>query len=347
MKRIACLILSAMLILLIASASVSAETASAELKIGMPSGTLPIGQTTTVPVVVSHVTDLIAFNLEVPNTLSGVTVLINQSQKPLDGSYTPNSKPENTVQRLSWFNAQPVTQDNLILCYLDITPASGAASPLSLTVTPISFTNNDGANIARTLSSIPAVIQLSSGGSSSGGGGSSGGSDDGPSLSLRSGWNFISVPKTLAPGSNTAAALFSGVDTDGHTPLAFDANKSKWDTISGSDPINTLTGYWIYAAAPVSIPLTYPKDPAPPAVKTLYPGWNAIGLSAGQPTAAANAFPGISWRILLPWNIATGDWDAAIVNGGSDANSPDRLMTTGNGYWLYVMKEDVLIGLTA
>ena len=167
------------------------------------------------------------------------------------------------------------------------------------------------------------------------------------SITLIPRWNFISISKTLAPGNNTAEVLFGGLDTGGRTPLAYDANTSRWYTLSGSDIIRPLNGYWIYTTASSEIQLVFPDTPGVPAAKTLYPGWNAIGLSSDYPTPAANALAGTSWRTLLPWNVAAGVWDPAIINGGTGTNSPDRFMTTGNGYWLYVTDGGVFTGLTA
>lgn len=91
----------------------------------------------------------------------------------------------------------------------------------------------------------------------------------------------------------------------------------------------------------------FSENPTVPAVKPLYPGWNAISLSSDDPISAANALTGVSWRTLLPWNVAAGKWDAAVINGGSGGYGAERMMTTGNGYWLYVTEEGVLTGLTA
>jgi hypothetical protein len=168
------------------------------------------------------------------------------------------------------------------------------------------------------------------------------------SLPLTTGWNFISVPKTLNASSNTFGSLFSSIETNNKTILAYDAQTWTWVPILNRNAIvQPLNGYWIYSADPTVITLTYPSDPAAPSVKTLYPGWNAIGLSAAEPVSAKSALAGTSWRSLIPWNLAEGKYDSAIVNGGSDANSPDRLMTLGNGYWLYVDAQSTLIGLTA
>ena len=168
------------------------------------------------------------------------------------------------------------------------------------------------------------------------------------SLSLNQGWNFISVPKTLNASHNTFGSLFGNVETSNKNILAYNPQTRTWAPIlNQNEIIQPLNGYWIYSADKTTIPLIYPSDPALPSMKTLYPGWNAIGLSADEPASAKTALAGTSWRTLLPWNLAKGKYDSAIVNGGSDANSPDRLMTLGNGYWLYVDAQSTLVGLTA
>ncbi|WP_319378216.1 hypothetical protein [uncultured Methanocorpusculum sp.] len=168
------------------------------------------------------------------------------------------------------------------------------------------------------------------------------------SLSLTHGWNFISVPKTLNASNNTAGSLFGSVETNSTNILAYNAQTQTWVLIQNENEIiQPLNGYWIYAANQTTIALTYPSDPAPPSTKTLYPGWNAIGLSSAEPASAKSALAGTSWRTIIPWNLADGRYDAAIINGGSDANSPDRLMTLGNGYWVYLDAQNTMTGLTA
>jgi len=164
---------------------------------------------------------------------------------------------------------------------------------------------------------------------------------------LQSGWNFISVPKTLNTTIQSAKNLFVEVDTDNRSILGYDAFQKVWVSVESADPVQPLNAYWIYAKTPCSVDLAYPDTPALPAAKTLYPGWNAVGLSSLNNTPAQTALFGTSWRVLIPWNLEGGMFDQAIVNGGSDANSPSRLMTPGNGYWVYVDSESTLIGLTA
>ena len=164
---------------------------------------------------------------------------------------------------------------------------------------------------------------------------------------LQSGWNFISVPKTLNTTIQSAKNLFVEVDTDNRSILGYDAFQKVWVSVESADPVQPLNAYWIYAKTPCSVDLAYPDTPALPAAKTLYPGWNAVGLSSLNNTPAQTALFGTSWRVLIPWNLEGGMFDQAIDNGGSDANSPSRLMTPGNGYWIYVDEQSTLIGLTA
>ncbi|HJJ53548.1 MAG TPA: leucine-rich repeat protein [Methanocorpusculum sp.] len=167
------------------------------------------------------------------------------------------------------------------------------------------------------------------------------------SLPLIKGWNFISVPKTLNQTANTAGSLFGSVDTDDKNILGYDPIRKSWVPLRAADIIQPLDGYWIYAATKATVPLTYPSMPTPPSVKTLYPGWNAVGLSSLANTPAQSALNGTFWRVLIPWNLEGKQYDPAIINGGSEPNNPSRLMTLGNGYWLYVDAESTLIGLTA
>jgi len=166
-------------------------------------------------------------------------------------------------------------------------------------------------------------------------------------LELHAGWNFISVPKTLNATENTAGLLFASVETNNTNILGYNTQTGTWVPLKAGDIIQPLNGYWIYSANKTNISLTYPSTPTTPSVKTLYLGWNAIGLSSAEPASARSALAGTSWRTLIPWNLTDGSYESAIVNGGSDVNSPDRLMTLGNGYWLYVDSQSTLTGLTA
>ncbi|MDY0225176.1 MAG: hypothetical protein RBR05_07310, partial [Candidatus Methanomethylophilaceae archaeon] len=168
-------------------------------------------------------------------------------------------------------------------------------------------------------------------------------------LPLNQGWNFISVPKTLNATKNTAGSLFGNVDTGGKNILGYNSQTEMWTPVTAAEIISPLNGYWIYAAAGTDITLSYPSEPASTADKILYPGWNAVGLSADEQKTAETALACLngSWKTVIPWNLAAGMYDPAIINGGTGTYSPERLMTFGNGYWIYVDSGSTLIGLTA
>ena len=166
-------------------------------------------------------------------------------------------------------------------------------------------------------------------------------------LNLTSGWNFISIPKALDASNATALALFGSLDTAGNAILGYNAETQSWEQITADTVIKPLTGYWIYANSPSSITVRYADSVTVPASKQLHPGWNAVGLSADTDTSASTFFAGLNWRVALPWSCENGMYDSAIVNGGGSGNSPDRLLTLGNGCWLYVEEANVLPGLTA
>lgn len=75
-------------------------------------------------------------------------------------------------------------------------------------------------------------------------------------LTLLQGWNLISTPKTLRPGNDTYA-IFSGVDSDGHSMYTYDP-VSGWVKIEPSYQWKPLQGVWIYANTTTTIPFFIP-----------------------------------------------------------------------------------------
>ena len=165
---------------------------------------------------------------------------------------------------------------------------------------------------------------------------------------LSKGWNFISIPKTLASGTDSAENLFSYVNTGNHQILGYDAQTRAWKPVQAGEIIKPLTGYWVYAEEPASLMLSFTNDPSVPAVKTVYSGWNAVGLSADTEANAINAFAGTTWIRAIPWNLSKGSYGTAVTNGGAGDNDPAvNPLHLGWGYWLYVEDPGTLTGLTA
>ena len=173
------------------------------------------------------------------------------------------------------------------------------------------------------------------------------GTDVSATLALSKGWNFISIPKTLSSESNSAEKLFAYVNTSNHQILGYDAQISAWKPVQAKEIIRPLTGYWVYAEEPISLMLSYTNDPSIPSTKEVYPGWNAVGLSADTETNAINAFAGTTWIRAIPWNLSKGSYGTAITNGGVGDNDPSiNLLQPGWGYWLYVQEQGTITGMT-
>ena len=163
---------------------------------------------------------------------------------------------------------------------------------------------------------------------------------------LNPGWNFISVPKYLDSTCDTAGELLGSLDTDGISPLGYDA-KTGWYVLKADTAVKPLDGYWVYSKGADEITLKYSTAVNTPPAKTVYKGWNAVGLSAEKPMTAKSAFSNLDWVRCMPWDTEQSKWGTVIVNGGSSENSAELKLGLGNGHWLYVEADGTYLGNTA
>jgi hypothetical protein len=162
----------------------------------------------------------------------------------------------------------------------------------------------------------------------------------GSEIDLNPGWNFISTPKRLADGYNTAGVVFGGVDTGGRSIYLYDASTGMWDSMSASSLVKPLDGIWIYSVYPIDIPLTFKTGGADlPPTKWVYQGWNAIGFSDTTPVSARMTLlsvdnpPNVKWSQVIGYNSASQSYESAIFNADPSYNT---LMQPTKGYWLYM-----------
>ena len=161
---------------------------------------------------------------------------------------------------------------------------------------------------------------------------------DGSCLTLSPGWNFISIPRPLAAGNDTAA-IFAGVDTDSHSALRYDTAAGDWIALQETDRLAPLEGIWIYSTGPATVPLTFSTAfPLPPSERALAAGWNAVGITGTTPPAARDALLSVDgqWTTLIGFDAQTQAFEAAIINDGGGAYADDRSVYPGRGYWLYM-----------
>ncbi|KAF5052589.1 hypothetical protein DSECCO2_407180 [anaerobic digester metagenome] len=161
----------------------------------------------------------------------------------------------------------------------------------------------------------------------------------GPALTLHPGWNFISVPRLLAAGNDTAA-IFAGVRTDNRSLFRYDTAARGWVALDKDDRIAPLEGFWIYSVGPATVPLNFSTAlPVPPAERALSTGWNAIGTASGRvPPTARDALLSVNgqWTTLIGFDARAQVFEMAIVNSGKDAYADSREVYPGRGYWLYM-----------
>jgi len=160
----------------------------------------------------------------------------------------------------------------------------------------------------------------------------------GDNLTLAPGWNFISIPRPLAAGNDTAA-IFSAADTDGHSVLRYDTAGGAWIALTPSDRLVPLEGIWIYSAGPATVALNFSTAlPVSPPERSLAAGWNAVGFPGTSPMTARDALYSVDgqWTILIGFNDGAQAFEAGVVNGGSGQNADTRAVYPGRGYWLYM-----------
>ncbi|WP_211529648.1 molybdopterin-dependent oxidoreductase [Methanocalculus chunghsingensis] len=167
-------------------------------------------------------------------------------------------------------------------------------------------------------------------------------------IHLKEGWNFISVPKRLDSGNNTAS-IFAEVDTGDHSIFEYDAVFKTWKALGETDLITPLKGYWIYSTQGKEIPLTFMNQPlmTPPTIE-LQKGWNAVGFTDIEPATARDTFLslGDAWTQTIGYDAGEQRYATAIIREGSGSYSDGRLLYPTNGYWIYLKSSGELAAIS-
>ena len=170
-----------------------------------------------------------------------------------------------------------------------------------------------------------------------------------PTIRLSPGWNFISTPAVLAPGTDTAS-IFVGVDTAGHSIFLYNASSETWTPMTPSTKLKVLDGIWIYSKFAAAVPLSFDTNPLTvPPVKSLAAGWNAVGYSSLRPAYAHDALSSVTakWSTLIGFNEVSQRYETSIFNGGSGDYSDYREAAPPKGYWLFMREPGQLSAVGA
>ena len=158
-------------------------------------------------------------------------------------------------------------------------------------------------------------------------------------IPLYPGWNFVSTPKKLLIGYDTAN-IFSTVNTSAHSIFFYNASEQHWHSMTSDEKVRPLDGIWIYSNNPTIITIIFDTNPTQtPPSKSLSAGWNAIGFSDTTPTLARDALISVQnkWAILIGYNPLQQKYETSIIKGATDSSHGDQLnMYPNKGYWVYM-----------
>ncbi len=164
-------------------------------------------------------------------------------------------------------------------------------------------------------------------------------------ISLNQGWNFISVPKMLADGQNTAQTLFGHVDVGGHSIFAYNPRTKSWNTVSASTVINPLDAIWIYSTNKDTVYLYFAGDALQiPPTRKLVKGWNTFGVTSLNTVPAQNALLSVrdQWVYVIGFDSSIQRYQGTILNV---PESNTNVLYPGYGYWIYMNEEGDLAAI--
>ncbi|HOJ97832.1 MAG TPA: PKD domain-containing protein, partial [Methanospirillum sp.] len=164
-------------------------------------------------------------------------------------------------------------------------------------------------------------------------------------ITLNQGWNFISVPKMLADGQNTAKVLFGHVDVGGHSIFTYNPRTKSWSTVSATTVISPLDAVWIYSTKKDAIYLYFAGDALQiPPTRKLVKGWNTFGVTSLNTVPAYNALLSVKdqWIYVIGFDSSIQRYQGTIMNvPESNAN----VLYPGYGYWIYMSEEGDLAAI--
>ncbi|NLV25916.1 MAG: PKD domain-containing protein [Methanomicrobiales archaeon] len=158
-------------------------------------------------------------------------------------------------------------------------------------------------------------------------------------VTLNTGWNFISVPKMLIDGQNTAKALFEHVEVGGHSIFTYNPRSKTWNTVNANTIINPLDAVWIYSTKTDAVYLYFAEDALQiPPTRKLVKGWNTFGVTSLNTVPAQNALLSVrdQWIYVIGFDSSIQRYQSTIMNV---QESNTNALYPGYGYWIY-MSED-------
>lgn len=175
-------------------------------------------------------------------------------------------------------------------------------------------------------------------------------------LSIRPGWNLVSLPDSPAASGNDVNDVFSSDKID--VVLTFDATRNNWFSASRQSDgtlgrpgsglaitsVTTGKGYWVHSTAIVSlkvdVPGLSPGAAAQPPSFSLTRGWNLVSYTTSDLSVATidvdSYFTGLDWSRAFGYDNATNKFKSLL---------PDTSDTValGNAYWIFLNRAGTLV----
>lgn len=164
-------------------------------------------------------------------------------------------------------------------------------------------------------------------------------------IGLNPGWNFMSVPKMLADGQNTARALFGHLDVGGHSIFTYNPRSKTWTTVGATTTINPLDAVWVYSTKSDIVNLYFAGDALQiPPTKRMVKGWNTFGVTSMADVPAQNALLSVKdqWVYVIGFDSKAQRYQGTIMNVPEGQRA---LLHPGYGYWIYMNEEGDLAAI--
>jgi hypothetical protein len=168
-------------------------------------------------------------------------------------------------------------------------------------------------------------------------------------LELYEGWNFISIPRPLSLGNNTAVEVFGDVDTGGR-PIYTYTPATGFEPVGANTTLKVLDGYWVYSTEAMTVGLNFSTNPImAPASKVLSPGWNAIGYSDLTPATANESLVSVenNWVYVVGYDAENQNYQPALINGQKGTQGENQKLFPTEGYWLFMREDGTLAAISA
>ncbi len=164
-------------------------------------------------------------------------------------------------------------------------------------------------------------------------------------IGLNGGWNFVSIPKMLRDGQDTAKSIFGNIDVGGHSIFSYNPRTKSWNTLGASSIVSPLDAFWVYSQNPDTLYLYFAGDALQiPPTKHLVKGWNTFGVTSMNSVPAENALLSVKdeWVYVIGFESSNQRYQNTILNVPGSASN---ILSPGYGYWIYMNEEGDLAAI--